>query len=69
MPFAIKSLLLPSILLSSVVLTACSGQNQGRYSSVGQTDPFICVTASNFSKCRIEREKLGIAPTVRPGRR
>lgn len=69
MTLPIQRLVPPSVLLLTVVLSACAGQYQGRYSSVDQADPFTCVTASNFSKCRIEREKHSLAPTVRPGHR
>ena len=60
-----RLLVLSSVLVSAVVLAGCAG---GIRFESQPNDAYSCVAASNFSKCRIEREKNSISPTDRGGR-
>jgi len=61
-----RLLVLAGILVLATVLAGCAGKGI-RYQSQ-PNDAYSCVTASNFSKCRIEREKHRVSPTDRGGR-
>lgn len=69
MSFPIGVLAIPSVIVAAILLAGCAGLGPIREKDRGQSDEFSCITASNFSKCRIEREKHSLSPTVRSGRR
>ncbi len=60
-----RLLVLASILTLAAVLAGCAG---GIRFQSQPNDAYSCVAASNFSKCRIEREKHKVSPTDRGGR-
>ena len=65
-----RRLLVPaSLLVLTAVLGGCASQGSGQRFYAQPSNEFGCVAASDFSKCRIERDKYSLAPTVRPGRR
>ena len=53
------------VLVLAPVLAGCDG---GVRFVRQPNDAYSCVTATNFSKCRIEREQKRVSPTDRGGR-